>query len=122
MAFYIAIDRGHGFGLDVIKIVMRDRVVADAGADGDSRVRHRLAAFFQADSEIRDIAVGAKRKYLFDLDTASVGQCELDLLFLPGRQSNAVLGCRDLIIAVVYERVNRLIICQKPERYLTRAA
>ena len=46
MTFDIAVDAGNRLRLDVIKIVMIDRVVADARTDQELGIRDRLAASF----------------------------------------------------------------------------
>src|SRR4051794_19749179 len=46
MPFDITIDPRHGLGLDMIKIVVVDGVVANAGTDQELGIGNRLPAFF----------------------------------------------------------------------------
>ena len=112
MPINVAIDRSHSLGLGVIKRVKVDRVVADAGADSERSVWHRLAVLFQGNGEVGHVAVGTKNKRFLDLDTVLAGQRKLDRLLLARIQSDRVLSDGDLIIAFVGDRGDGRVACR----------
>ena len=115
MTLDVAGDRCDGFRFRVVKIVVIDRVVADARADREFRIGERLSVLLQFDGEVSDVAVAAENKSLFRFDTVRAGESELDRTFLAGSERYDAFRSVDLIITCVEVGIKRLIAGNKPE-------